>query len=91
MKAVFLKVAMTKENPKKDNASWTIVDLYVPGVNQGKDRESEGAVLHLMEKNDPSLFYLLNKCKFGDEITLQEVHEFAGNRPVINYKVESVG
>jgi hypothetical protein len=91
MKAVFLKVAMTKENPKKDNASWVIADFFVPGVNKGKDRETEGAVLQIMEKNNPSLFYLLNKCNFGDEVTLKEVHDFQGNRPIINYEVEAVG
>jgi hypothetical protein len=90
LKAIFIKASKTKENPKKDNASWTIVNLFVPGVNKDKANESEGAIIDVMSKNDPALFYLVHKCKFGDEVMLEEVHEFAGNRPVINYKIVSV-
>lgn len=89
--ARFIKAALTKENPKKDNAQWTIIDVLLSGVNVGNDRETEGALYRIMAKNDPGLFYLVNKCQFGDLLTLEEYTVFAGNQPRINYRIASVG
>jgi hypothetical protein len=90
MKAKFIKAVKTRENPKKENASWTIINLLIPDVVKASDSETAGSLIQVMSKNDPATFELVKNCVFGQDIEVEVTPVWRGNRMVVDYKISSV-
>lgn len=91
IKAKFIKAVKTKQNPKKENASWTIINFFIPDANEGRDNETPGALPDaIMIKNDDLQWNMVKGCRFGDELELEAVPSWVGNRQVTNYVVIGV-
>jgi len=91
MQGLFVKAIKTRENPKKDNASWTIVNVLIPEAQQKTATETEGALVQIMKMNDVALFHLVKDCKFGDKIDLEAVNEWRNGRLVPEFQIVAVG
>jgi len=91
MKAVFVKAVRTRENPKKQNVSWTIIHLLIPEAVKASASETGGALIQIMKENDPNTFALVKDCVFGDDVEIEPVVEWRNGRQQVGYQISSIG
>jgi hypothetical protein len=90
MQAKFVKAVRTRENPKKNNSFWTIINLLIPEAVKANESETEGALITIMRENDEATFQLVKSCVFGDEIEIEPIISWRGGRQNVDYEIIAI-